>query len=92
MTYIWVGMLVLSVICGALTGRMEGVSAAAMGECLKAVELSITLLGSLCLWGGVMNIAEKSGLTEKISGWFYPWWAGSLRGCGGTPPPLPPSP
>ena len=72
MTYIWVGMLVLSVICGALTGRMEGVSAAAMGECLKAVELSITLLGSLCLWGGVMNIAEKSGLTEKISGWFYP--------------------
>ena len=29
---------------------MEGVAAAAMGECLKAVELSITLLGSLCLW------------------------------------------
>lgn len=80
MTYIWVGMLVLSVICGALTGRMEGVSAAAMGECIKAVELSITLLGSLCLWGGVMNIAEKSGLTEKISGWFYPLVGRLFRG------------
>ncbi|SCJ69051.1 Spore maturation protein A [Anaerotruncus sp. 2789STDY5834896] len=72
MTYIWSGLVVLSVIFGALTGRIDAVSTVALGECLKAVELSATLLGGLCLWGGVMKIAEKSGLSEKISGLLYP--------------------
>lgn len=33
----------------------------------QAVELCLKLLGMLCLWCGLMNIAEKSGLCGKIA-------------------------
>ena len=32
MTYIWSGLVVLSVIFGALTGRIDAVSTVALGE------------------------------------------------------------
>lgn len=56
----------LSVFVGAASGRLPEVSAAAVGESTKAVELSIKLLGSLCFWSGMTAVAEKSGLTKII--------------------------
>lgn len=67
LNYIWVAMLVLSFVSAAATGRMPELSSAILSGAGDAVTLCIKLLGTLCLWGGVMNIAEKSGLTIVIS-------------------------
>lgn len=61
------GIIIISVLFGMATNRMEIVSNSAINECGKAVELSISLLGSMCLWSGLLNIAKKSGLTKKIA-------------------------
>ena len=62
----------VSTVSGKLSGKIHEVSAAALEESAHAVELSIKLLGSLCFWSGIMEIAEKSGLTEKICLIFKP--------------------
>lgn len=67
LNYVWMGMLVAGFIIGILNGRLEEVTQAAFTSAGKAVELSIGLLGILCLWSGLMNIAEKSGLIKVIA-------------------------
>ena len=62
----------LSLIFGAVNGRTEAVSAAALEESSHAVELSVKLLGSLCFWSGIMSVAEKSGLVNIICRFLRP--------------------
>jgi len=67
LNYVWMGMLIIGFIIGMLNGRVEEVTRAAINSAGKAVELGIGLLGIMCLWTGLMNIAEKSGMMQYIS-------------------------
>lgn len=67
MKWVFSGLIILAVIFGALNDQMSAVSNAAISEGTKAIELSITLAGTLCLWSGLMQVAQKSGLTDKIA-------------------------
>lgn len=65
--YIWFFILSFGIIMGLITGRGEIISKAILTSTNSTVELTIKLLGTMCLWCGVMKIAEKSGLTDKIA-------------------------
>lgn len=65
-------MVTLSVIFGFLTGNISSVSTAFLSECGSAVELAVSLVGIICLWSGVMRVAEKSGITESLAKLFSP--------------------
>lgn len=65
-------MIVFSVVCGCFNGNMGDLSAEILASGRQTVELCLSLLGTMCLWGGLMNIAEKSGLCEKIAGLMRP--------------------
>ena len=53
MSFIIGGMILLSIITGAVGGNMAAVSTAAMNGCGQAVELVISLTGTICLWSGL---------------------------------------
>ena len=72
LNYIWTGMLVTGFIFGIINGRVSEVTRAAVESAGKAVELAIALLGIMCLWTGLMAIAEKSGGIRIISRLFRP--------------------
>lgn len=72
MSWLFTGILVLSLLFGILNGRMEQVSISAVNECSNAVTLAIQLAGVMCLWSGLMRIAEVSDLTGKLSRLFRP--------------------
>ena len=72
MKWIFCGMVVLSVLFGALNGRMPQVSNAAISSCAGAVELVLSLTGAMCLWSGVMNVADKAGITRGLAKLFSP--------------------
>ncbi len=57
MKWIWSAMLALSVVIGISTGRIGAVSQAAITGASDAVALFIILLGTICLWNGLMKIA-----------------------------------
>lgn len=67
MNYIWAFMILFSVICALFGGKMPELTQAILTGGGEAVELCLKLLGMLCLWCGLMNIAEKSGFCNAVS-------------------------
>ncbi len=67
MNWIWFALIALSVICGITTGHINEVSQAALGGACDSVTLFLTLLGSICLWNGLMKIAESCGITRLLA-------------------------
>lgn len=61
LSHIWVFMILASILYAACTGRLPQLSNAVMDGAQSAVELSLSLLGSMCLWLGFLRIAEESG-------------------------------
>ena len=72
MSVIFVVMIVCSFVFAVLTGRVDALSTAALTEAQRAVELVISLLGIYCLWGGIMQVAEDSSVTKKLSKFMSP--------------------
>lgn len=72
MNKIFAAMIILSIICGILTGKIAAVTDATINSCVEAVDLFLYLIGGMCMWGGLMQIAEKSHLTDKIAAAFRP--------------------
>jgi spore maturation protein A len=64
---IWFGILFIGIAFGLLTGDGELLSKTIVSTTSNTVELIIELLGMMCLWCGVMKIAERSGLTDKLA-------------------------
>jgi spore maturation protein A len=67
LNYIWFAIIFLSVAVGAITGKIDAVTEAAIASAETAVELSIGLIGIMALWLGIMKIAEESGLVDLIA-------------------------
>lgn len=67
MNYIWFGMMVIGVVVGTITGRIEAVTQAAIDMAKVSVEIAIGLIGIMALWLGIMKIAEESGLISLIA-------------------------
>ena len=65
--YIWLFFILTAVILGGINGKIEAVTQAAMDYSKLAVEISISLIGIMALWLGIMKLAEASGLITIIS-------------------------
>lgn len=57
----------ISLIYGLISGRIQEVSAAAIDGAGVAVTLCISLAGMICLWSAVMELMNRSGLSDKLS-------------------------
>ena len=67
MNYIWGGLIALSIIVSIFTGKISETSAAAMDSAKESVEMVLSMLGVMCFWMGLMEIANKSGLMDKFA-------------------------
>lgn len=72
MTWVWTGMLALSLVFGAATGNLGALGAAAMEGARGAVELCVSMAGVMCLWTGVMEVLTQSGATAALGRAFRP--------------------
>ena len=70
MSYLWSGMILLSFLFGIATGRLDQVASAALEGAGTAVELCLSMAGTLCLWSGVMEILNQSNIS--LAGLFRP--------------------
>ena len=67
MSYIFTGIVLLSVIFSAITGRGAELAAAVPQGAQAGVTLALSISGSICLWTGVGKLMEAAGLTEWLS-------------------------
>lgn len=63
---IWLGMIVISVIVGVIEGRIDEVVRAVAESAKLGFEISLGLVGIMCLWLGIMSIATESGLIKLL--------------------------
>lgn len=72
LNYIWVIMLVLSLIFAVISGKIDSISSSVMTGAETSVQFIISVAGTLCFWSGMMQIAEESGITKRLSKVFAP--------------------
>lgn len=69
---IWFFIIFIGILFAFLSGDIDNVMNAAIKGGTSAIEITIGLTGVMCIWTGIMKIAEKSGLTKKLSKLLYP--------------------
>jgi len=76
---IWLFRLLLGLIAAVLGGIVEAITDAVFASSADAVSITINIIGSLCLWMGLLKLAEESGLIEllarlaaPVAGWLFP--------------------
>lgn len=67
MSWIWVGMVLISIAAAALLGNGNELSGAVLEGAQSAVTLVIGMAGSICLWTGVGKVMERAGITDLLS-------------------------
>lgn len=67
MSWVWTGIVALSILAAVLSGNMSALSAAVPKGAQAGFTLAISMAGSICLWTGVGKLMEKAGLTGKLS-------------------------
>lgn len=67
LNYIWFGLLAAGFVVAVFNGRLEQATQALLKSSAEATELCIGLLGVMCLWSGLMNIARESGLIRLLA-------------------------
>lgn len=67
LNYIWCFIIILSIICSVATGNTNNLTNSVLNSASEAVELIITMTGTVCLWSGITEIADKSGLSTAIA-------------------------
>ena len=72
MNYIWGGLIVISIVVSVFTGKLPETSAAAMDSAKESVETVLSMLGVMCFWMGLMEIADRSGLMDKFASLLSP--------------------
>lgn len=70
--YVWAGLIIISILAAVLLGNTGNLSSAMIESGASSIELLFTMAGVLCLWSGIMKIAEESGFTALISKLFAP--------------------
>lgn len=66
MNYLWGFFILISLAAGMINGNISTVSSAGVTGAAKTVEMLVSIGGIMCFWTGMMEIAVKSGLTEKL--------------------------
>lgn len=64
---IWPIFIIIAFVYAIMIGKVDEVNQSIFDSTASAVELSITFLGTMCLWNGIMKIVQETSLMEKLT-------------------------
>ncbi|HWY51012.1 MAG TPA: nucleoside recognition domain-containing protein [Chthoniobacterales bacterium] len=67
LNYIWLVLVLLAVAIGGWNDRLKDVTGGALDGAKTAVTIALGLIGIMALWLGVMRLAERAGLVQRIA-------------------------
>lgn len=67
MNIIWSFLIIISFVIGAINGKLNDVVNAILTGAETSINVAIGICGVMVFWLGIMKIAEKSGIAEKIA-------------------------
>lgn len=69
---IWPVFIILSFSYAIFSGNLEKLNNSIFESTADAVNLCINLLGTICLWNGIMQIASKTTILQKLTRFLKP--------------------
>ena len=64
---IWPIFIIISFSYAILCSKLDSLNSAIFESTSDAVSLSISLLGTICLWNGIIQVANKSSIINKLT-------------------------
>ena len=72
MNYLWPAMIIFALFYAAFSGNIEEAAAAGLNAARDSVTVVLSFAGLICFWSGFLEIAERSGISEKLQSLLYP--------------------
>lgn len=64
---VWPIFIIISFTYAIFSGNLQNLNNSIFNSTADAIELTLSLLGTMCLWSGVMKIASKTTLINKLT-------------------------
>lgn len=69
---VWPVFIIISFTYAIFSGNLDKLNSSIFESVEDAVNLSISLLGTICLWNGIMQIANKTSIVDKLAKFLNP--------------------
>lgn len=69
---IWPVFIIISFSYAIFSGNLESLNSSIFESTNDAISLSINLLGTICLWNGIMQVANKTTMINKLTNLLSP--------------------
>ncbi len=64
---VWPIFIIISFSFAIFSGNLEKLNSSIFESTSDAINLSLSLLGTICLWNGIMQIANSTSVVEKLT-------------------------
>ena len=64
---IWPIFIIISICYAVISGNIDKINNSIFDSCREAVDLTITFLGTMGLWSGIMEIVKNTSLINKFN-------------------------
>ncbi len=64
---IWPVFIIISFSYAIFSGNLEQLNSSIFESTSDAISLSINLLGTICLWNGMMQVANQTSMIDKLT-------------------------
>ena len=65
--FVFAFIVIISIICAVFTGTLPSLSGSVMDGAARAVTVTISLLGAMCLWSGVLEVLREAGVLRGLT-------------------------
>lgn len=72
MNILWSVLVLISIVFSIMHGTVADTAVAVFSAAQEAVELTLKMLGMFCFWDGIMEIAQRGGVTDCIQKMLTP--------------------
>lgn len=67
LSWVWTLIVLISIVFAVFSGQISAVSAAAAQGAQTGITVALGIAGSICLWSGVGNLMDKTGMTGLLA-------------------------
>lgn len=72
MNILWSVLVLISIVFSIMHATVADTAVAVFSAAQEAVELTLKMLGMFCFWDGIMEIAQRGGVTDCIQKMLTP--------------------
>lgn len=72
MNFLWPILILISFLFSLISGNIENVNNAIFSSVSDVIKLSLTLLGNMCLWCGIIKIIQNTKIIQILKDFLKP--------------------